>query len=273
MIVAEPRAAPPGASRADGRLELHLERIGAVTRPRRCYAAPPLQCSRVRYDEPDAPGRAVFTLLHLGGILGGDRYELLVEAGEGTAATVAAAAATQVYAMPAGEAELRTTLRLGPGSRLAWLGAPLILCAGSRLRQSTRVELAPGATLTLLEVLAMGRVARGEMCRFEQYESRLEVRGSGERLLAVERTRLEPGRQDPLAPGMLAGASILGSLYLLGAEVDAERICRAVAARGDTTQGATVLPNNCGVLVRALGSSASKVHRSLLALAVELCPR
>jgi hypothetical protein len=58
----------------------------------------------------------------------------------------------------------------------------------------------------------------------------------------------------------------------LGDGVDAERDCAQVARRADELSGlkidlgAAVLPNGCGMLVRALGPTASQVHAALLTI-------
>ena len=50
---------------------------------------------------------------------------------------------------------------------------------------------------------------------------------------------------------------------MLGSEVDAERAYASVVALGDPLPGATLLPNACGLLVRALGTSPYVVHSTL----------
>lgn len=247
-----------------GVLDLLLERVGGRTRPVRSLAAPPLQLSRARYDNPDRPEDLALTLVHLGGVLQGDCYTLRVELGPRAGAAVTSAAATQVYRMPEGQASQELLLRLGPGSRLDWLPEPLILFGGARFRQTTRVELAPGARLALLDVLAPGRLARGERFAFERYEARLEICAADGRLLAAERALLEPGRHSPAAAGLLDAGPVLGSLFLLGGQPDPERAAAQLHARECPRLGAAVLPGGCGLLVRLLGDSPSAVRRELL---------
>jgi urease accessory protein len=257
----------PAASHACGRqcgaLDLQLERVGAATRPARVVARAPLQLSRARYDVPDRPDAAAFTLVHLGGILEGDRYDIHVELGPGASAAITTAAATQVLCMPGGDARQGIALRLAPGSRLTWLPEPLILFAGARFTQATRVELASGARLALLDVLVPGRLARGEAYQFERYESRLEVCDPGGRCLVAERAVLAPRRGNLAAPGMFGRTPVLGSLYLLGNTIDAERWCAWVDERCGGALAAAILPNGAGLLVRALGSAPSAVHAML----------
>jgi urease accessory protein len=249
--------------RQAGQLDLSLERVGLMTRPVRSAVRPPLQLSRVRYDAIEQPGTAAFTLVHLGGILEGDSYDLQVALGPGATASVATAAATQVYRMPHGAARQDTTLRLAAGSRLAWLPEPLILCAGARFSQHTSVELAPGALLGLLDVLVPGRLARGEVYQFERYEMRLEVCTPGGDCLVAERALLEPQRRDIATVGVLGCTPVLGSLYVLGDGVDADYWCARINQSDPHDIAGTRLPNRSGLLVRMLGATPSAVHSRL----------
>ncbi len=249
-----------------GRLELELACVEGITRPRRSLAAAPLQLSRVRYDDPRAPGAAVFTLLHLGGVLAGDRVAMRVALDAGACARIHMAAATQVYQMPSGEAAHTLDLDLGAGSRLAWLAQPTILFGGARFGQTTRATLAPGARLDIIDVLVPGRLARGEQYQFERYATRLEVYDSAGRCLVAERALIEPRRHMPSTPGVLGATPVVGSLYMLGDMIDAERCAAALHRECDGALGASALPNGAGVLVRALGSAPSRVHAWLLDL-------
>jgi urease accessory protein len=258
------------SGRQEGQLDLLLERAGAITRPVRCAVQPPLQLSRARYDDPARPDEPALTLVHLGGILAGDHYDLRIALGAGAGARVTTAAATQVYRMPKGEATQAIQLQLGAGSRLEWLPEPTILFGGARFTQTTSVTLGPGAQLALLDVLVPGRLARGEVYQFERYATRLEARDSAGRLLLAERALLEPRRHDLTTAGLLGATPVLGNLYILGDGVDAERDCARVARRAGALSkllidvGTAVLPNGCGMLVRALGTTASQVHAALL---------
>jgi urease accessory protein len=254
------------SGRQAGKLDLALERIGEMTRPLRAEVRPPLQLSRARYDIAGQPETVAFTLVHLGGILDGDRYDLCVEVGPGASAQITTAAATQVYRMPHGDARQEITLRLAANSWLAWLPEPLILFAGARFTQITYIEIAAGARLGLLDVLVPGRLARGEVGQFERYEARLEVCTPNGRCLVAERALLEPQRRAILAPGMLGRTPVLGSLYILDDTLDAERCCAWVNQRDDRALGATSLPNGSGLLVRALGDAPSAVHTKLRGL-------
>jgi urease accessory protein len=245
-----------------GRLGLELVCDGGHTRPRRALATPPLQLSRARYDDPAAPGRLHLTLIHLGGVLAGDQYELSVSMAAGAEAVVTAAAATQIYTMSSGAAQQQTVIRTAPGASLCWLPGPQVLFAGARYSQSTRVELAPGAFVMLCEVLVPGRLARGECWQFDRYESTLEVVDQRGGFLAGENVVVEPGRRSPAAPGVMGSFAVQASMWLLSDRIDAERAASVISAT-EGLSSAAVLPACSGIVVRALSSGLSVAHQLL----------
>ncbi len=251
-------------TRQHGLLDLALEQHDGITRPTRSLAHPPIQLSRVRYDVAGEPNMAGFTLLHLGGVLQGDRADMCVTLGAGAAAQVVFAAATQIYHMPHGDAQHTLHLDLAPGSRLQWLAEPLILFAGADFTQHTTVTLGDGATLALLDVLVPGRLARGEQFQFRRYVTQMDVRDGVGRLLMAERAVLEPGRSTLGRPGMFGATPVVGSLYLLNRALNVEACAAHINQGADERIGATILPNDCGMLVRALGTSASWVKATLI---------
>lgn len=262
--------------RPAGLLDLDLHAIDGRTRPVRCQTQPPLQLSRVRYDDVAHPDRAVFTLIHLGGILAGDRYELRVRLGESASALVGTAAATQVYQHPPHSQQAEATqslmLHLAPNSRLIWQPEPLILFAGARFSQHTRIVLEPGARLALLDVTVPGRLARGEVLQFARFATRLEVCDTQGRCLVAERAVLEPQRRSLLRPGVLDSTPVWGSLYLLGDEINSEAGCDLVQQLNQPRLAATMLPHQSGLLVRALGTTAQEVRAMLLQVWATLQP-
>jgi urease accessory protein len=260
-----------GLAGRDGLLDLQFERDDdGLTRPRRAMARPPLQCSRVRYDDPADPQRAVMTILTLGGVLSGDRNRQLVRLGQAAHATILMAAATQVLAMPHGFAEQSLRIELAEQSDLNWYAEPLILFGRSHLRQQTEISLAPGARLTFFDILVPGRLARGEFAQFERYQSSIEICTAHGRLLAAEAFDLCP-QQLPIAhPGLFNPEPVIGSLWMLGDPIDSERIVAQVSAWDAPDLGVTTLPNQAGTLVRVLGSSGSMVRQRLGAIAQKI---
>lgn len=150
--------------------------------------------------------------------LGGDRLGIEAIAEAGSALHITAAAAT--VALPGRTAEHATYdvhLTVGDGARLDWLPEPLISAAGSDLRMTTTVELAPTARLLLREEQVLGR--SGE--ETGALRSRLTVRRAGRTLLDQE-TAYGPGVPGWDTSAVLDGSRALGQLLVVGPEFEDE---------------------------------------------------
>lgn len=253
-----------------GAVDLVFQAGPPRTTPRRRLAVPPLQISRARYDDAADLQKAVLTMSQLGGILDGDRYDVRVQLEPAARARLVSAGATAVYPALTRGGEHCVRLSLASNSRLEWLPEPLILYAGARFRQQTRVELAPGARLVFCETFAPGRLARGELFAFERYESSFEVyaapleAGSTPRLLLSERSDIAPATQPIWTLPPFVRQPVFGSLYILGNIEQPEELVQALQSTLPDQGGVTVLPNGAGVLVRIVGSIPARVKQQLM---------
>src|SRR5262249_7522820 len=143
------------------------------------------------------------------------------------------------------------------GARLCYLPRPTILQAGAAYRQRLEVGLGRGALALVGDVVVPGRLASGESFAVAELDASLAVRRVGGTLLVAERQRLAPAERDPLALGALPGGEVvLASLFVLAPGRDLTSLGDAVAARLPTSAGVTALPNEAGLLVRALLANA-----------------
>jgi urease accessory protein len=187
------------------------------------------------------------------GALDGDSYRVDVTAKTGAAVSVAAGSAGKVYA---GSASLDVRLQVEPASLLVWGPHLTIVQAGAAYRQSTLVTVAENGQAILAEVLALGRLARGERFEFESLESELDVIGSGGALLFSEAYVLRPHAD--LAASM-AGCGVLVSVYALGLPAAlATHGLEAAFGAACTPAGWSRLPNGAGWAGRALAETLSQ---------------
>ena len=140
------------------------------------------------------------TLAHVhnlsGGILDGDALQVQIDLDAGAQAQVTSTGATRIYRSrsPEGLAAQHMQVRLAAGAFLEYLPDQLIPFAGSRFEQTTRVELAAGASLIWWDRVAPGREASGELFRFHSLASHFEIVACGEPV-ATERWTLTPRTQ------------------------------------------------------------------------------
>ncbi|MFC5849661.1 urease accessory protein UreD [Deinococcus petrolearius] len=208
----------------------------------------------------------VFIVNPTGGVLGGDHSEVRVEVEAGARALVLTQSAARVQPSPDGAAATQDLVfRVAAGGRLEYYPERTLPFTGSRLHQTLRAELEPGAELGLSETLASGRVHSGERLRFAEYDSRVEVRQGGRRVY-LDRQRLVPS-PDTRAPGVWAGADYAASGVWVGAgEVNEWPAAPGVLATGRTAGGAAWLRGAAArgpVLDAALGTAREALRRQL----------
>ena len=94
----------------------------------------------------------VYILSSGGPNLGGDRFRQRIELRRGAVAHISTGAATKVAEMPRDYSSVDTLLTLSDNAYLEWLPEPTILCRHARLHTTTRMVVAPSATLFYSEI-------------------------------------------------------------------------------------------------------------------------
>jgi urease accessory protein len=168
--------APLALSRVgrDGALRLRFERRGSVTVVAGCRYTLPLQAlAPVALDDPAA---VVSILNPTGGVVGGDRLSIEVEATAGAHAVLTTPSATRVYRTDGEDATQLVKISVGPQAAVEWVPDHTIPFAGSAFRQRLDVEMDETARLILVDAFSAGRVGRGEAWQFALLDSAVSVR-------------------------------------------------------------------------------------------------
>ena len=261
----EPPQASVGAPGKDGVLELQFASAADGTDLVYDYATVPFHVSGTLGHDPHPDAETVFVQSPTGGIAQGDRHDVRIEVGPDAIAHVSTQSSTKVQSMDCNYAAAETTLSVAAAGHLDYVPEPTILHADSRYVQTTTLDLAPGATAILSEVVVPGRLARGECFDFERYRSQIRGRRS-EEVLFEDSTEITPADDDPTAPGALGEFTVYGTTFVVAPDRDTETMSddvHAVVRDGDARAGATELPNGAGVAVRALGDRAETVQATL----------
>ena len=239
----------------DGALRLRFERRGAGTVLTACRSTVPLQVL-TPLALPGPP--AVVSILNpTGGLVGGDRVAIEIEAGPGSHACLTTPSATKVYRTAGEPAHQEVRLRLGPGAVVEYVPDHTIPFAGFDFRQRVRAELAEGARLIVVDAFAAGRVAREEAWRFARLESALLVHDAAGWLLRDRFVLQPPGAWGAL--GLAEGAPYFATLAAFGGEPWeglAADVAGVVGACPGVRAAGGALARR-GVIVRCLAESAA----------------
>jgi urease accessory protein len=262
-----------GSPGKDGVLELRFESGADGTALVHDYATVPFHISGTLGHDPHPAAETVFVQSPTGGVAQGDRHDVTVDVGVNAVAHVSTQSATKVQTMRDNYAGAETQLSVAVDGHLDYVPEPTILHEGARYHANLDLDLAQGATAVIGEVVVPGRLARGERFDFERYLSRVRATDP-DGLLFEDATHLAPGAADtptPGAAGVMGEFTVYGTLFVVAPGRDgdlSDALHEAVttaseAASHDARGGATRLPNDAGVAVRALGDRAETVSAAL----------
>ena len=215
-------AKPAALQRAQGRA---LVSVGLSRGQSRLVDLAQAGSARVMLPRSLGPRPEAVFLNTAGGLTSGDRLGFAMSVGAGAALTATTQTAERAYLAPDGPARLTIRAEVAAGATLDWLPQETILFQGSDLSRETQIDLGPGASCLLVEIVTLGRRAMGEVVTKAQLADRRTVTAQG-RPLHIEALRLTPeSLRDADSPAVLGGtnglAHVFASLALCGAGAEA----------------------------------------------------
>jgi urease accessory protein len=225
---------------------------------------------RVLYPEPAMPDLAwLFMITTSGCVLQGDRLALEVTLGPGARAHVTTQSATKVHSMDANFAVQTQSIALADGAYLEFLPEPLIPHRRARFLSDTRITIAPTATLLYSEIVQPGRKHHhpDECFGFTLLSLATGAERPDERTLFTEKLVIDPARRPLRQTGVMDSFDVFGNVILLAPSEAAERVHARVDAEVDAANGlafgACRLPNDAGLVFKALGPETAQVKATV----------
>jgi urease accessory protein len=268
----------PDASRADAdalvarehgwraRLDLRFDRDGGRTRLAHRAHEGPLVVQKPLYPEGESVCQCI--VVHPpGGIAGGDRLEIDVDAGAHSSVQLTTPGAAKWYRAAGRAASQEIRLCVGEGALVEWLPQAAIVFDGADGTSATRVELAAGSLYIGWDITCLGRTASAERFREGAWRQRIDIVREGA-LVWSERVALRGGDALLASSAGLNGAPVFGTFVAMAAHLpdDLLAACRLEsAARGEGA--VTRLPH--ALVGRYRGEAIESAHdyfRSLWAL-------
>jgi urease accessory protein len=215
------------------------------------------------------PGDACYAVIsnYGGGIVTGDHIQLDIACGANARFCLGTQAHTRVYKSENCPTSQTVSLKIGEGGFVVICADPLVLHEGAIFRQTWNCELAESADLVLVDWLSAGRIRRGEAFAFERFETELRVR-CADKLLLLDRLRVEPGVQNPRSPAAFGGCDQLLNIYLLGPR--ARQLSDAEIPAPEGVRLASHSIREHGVLLRATSADSAALDAILRQLTARL---
>jgi urease accessory protein len=251
-------------ARHHGYLSLDLVCGDGRTAIARQHSRPPLQTFGLQ--DADCHGSAYLQIVNpCGGLFEGDSTAVEVSLQRGAHLYLTTQAATKVYPAEHGQV-IRQHIQLGvaSGAILEYFPQPLIPFARALYSQEIEIQVKSGGICLVAEVLAPGRIARGERFAYQMVRSRVEG-WMDDRLALFEQLMLQPEQGSYAGVGMLDGQAYVATLYVLTSQ-DLDPWIRGwnrrLTEQHGECIGITALAYG-GLVVRLRGQTGQEVLRRL----------
>lgn len=243
-------------------LEFAADGLGKTHLVRRAQRFP-LHFTTPLYLDESLSGMAfVYVQNPSGAVFSGDRLDLRICARNGGQLHVTSTSATKLHRMPSGSAFQNVYLEARNGSYIEYLPDQLIPQAESAYDQETTIDLDAGSMLIASEIIAPGRLARGEAFAFSRLKLGTRIIVGGKTLL-TDQILMEPKVMPINMRGALGSFLYSGSLLAMVPGGNARGAFEAASSVEPTGEdfrvGVGVLPGEDGVIVRVLARSSSTI--------------
>jgi urease accessory protein len=247
-------------------LEEDDERKKTIIKEKFCRV--PLYVQRALYLEESIPSMAyIYIISPSGGILQGDRYRIDITLKKNSYAHITTQSATRVYKMERDFATQMVNIVVDDGCYFEYIPEQVIPFRNSRFYQVVDLNVHENSTMVYSEMIVPGRVASGEVFEYDICYVKTVAKDNFDKLRFTDTFKLEPKKEDLRSFGIMENLDTVSSLYILTKREYVKDIKNEinsifkniVIVRG----GASVLPDNRGIIVRILGNTASEVRNAI----------
>jgi urease accessory protein len=266
----EPTQMGVGKAGKIGILQLQLEEDGESKKTivKEKYCRVPLYIQRALYLEETIPSMAyIYILSPSGGILQGDRYIIDITLKKNSYAHITTQSATRVYRMEKDFGTQIVNIVVCDGCYFEYIPEQIIPFRNSRFYQEVDLKVHENATMVYSEMIVPGRVASGELFEYDICYVRTIARDNFDKIRFADSFKLEPKTENLRSYGIMDNLDVVGSVYILTKKENVKEIKNEINCifknisiiRG----GASVLPDNRGIIVRILGNTAGEVRNAI----------
>ena len=229
------------------------------------YSKVPLYTQRVLYLEESLPSMAyMYIMSPSGGILQGDRYRMDITLKNDAFFHLTTQGATRLYRMDKNYATQLVNITVGEGCYFEYIPDQIIPYRNSRFYQNVTLNTHDNSTMVYSEILVPGRVGSGESFEYDICYLKTSAKNQNGDLRFIDIALLEPKKRSIKNFGVLEGFDVVGTVYILTEKKYIRELSDQTNSMIESFPkiygGATILPNNSGVMVRLLGPFASDVR-------------
>lgn len=249
-----------------GALELGFEYEESVDKTviKNQYSRVPLYAGRAIYADEFIPSMAyVYIVSPSGGILQGDRYRMDISLKNKAKAHVTTQGATRLYRMEKNFASQVVNISVDKDCYLEYIPDQIIPYVDSRFYQQVNLNVHEEGTLLYSEIVVPGRTAHGEFFKYDIFYMKTLAKDQDGKYRLVDVAILEPKKREQRILGILGSYEVFSNMYILTPSQYVSQICDKVNSRlakfEGISYGASILPDERGIIVRCLGNWFSDI--------------
>ena len=232
------------------------------------YSQVPLYTQKALYYDENLPNMAhLFIMSPSGGILQGDRYRIDISLANNAVSHITTQGATRIYKMNSNYATQLININVGKNCYLEFIPDQIIPFRNSRYYQKVSLNVDPSATLIYSEIIVPGRVAMGELFSYDLCYLKTIGQNTEKKIKFIDNCMLKPKNQNMNTLGMFGNHTVLASVYILTKNESAlilnKKINSIIKNNDEVSGGATILPNNSGLLVRLMCNSSEIIKTEI----------
>lgn len=216
---------------------------------------------------PDMP--CVYILSSGGPNVDGDRYGQDIYLKKGSMAFISTGAATKLASMVKNYSGLKQTITLEEDAYLEYLPEPIIPSRHTRYISDTEIVIDPSAAMFYSEIFMPGRkyYKEGEIFEYDVLSICAHARRPDGRRLFREKFVIEPALGHIRDCGVMDFYDVFANVIVLAprekAEIIYERTQPFIDPEKRLAAGITRLPNDAGLLFKALGMEPGPVKKTV----------
>jgi urease accessory protein len=232
------------------------------------YSQVPLYTQKALYYDENLPNMAhLFIMSPSGGILQGDRYRIDISLANNAVSHITTQGATRIYKMNSNYATQLININVGKNCYLEFIPDQIIPFRNSKYYQKVSLNVDPSATLIYSEIIVPGRVAMGELFSYDLCYLKTIGQNTEKKIKFIDNCMLKPKNQNMNTLGMFGSHTVLASVYILTKNESAlilnKKINSIIKNNDEVSGGATILPNNSGLLVRLMCNSSEIIKTEI----------
>ena len=266
-LAERPDATQPIMQRARGVGGISTKQRGSATALDTLYQD---GCAKIRLPHTHSPAMEAVLINTAGGLTGGDHMRWSADIAPEGRLTLTTQACERIYRTLGGPARVETKLKVGKNAHLDWLPQETILFASSELDRRIEIDLAPGASLTAVEAVLLGRDAMGEAALDARLRDNWRIRRNG-RLVHAEATRLDGTHGERTGISLLDGRRAFATIVHIAPDADRSAL-RLAQVRALLPKGEPIAASAIGerLVIRALAQTGLALRRLIVPILAEL---